>query len=75
MRVNWTDEIPPWLPPIRPPHHGRVLIVIGLVLLSAFLVLAIVLGALGGRHTFLTLLPGWAGVAFLIAGLLRRSKD
>jgi hypothetical protein len=74
VRVNWTDEIPPWLPPLRPPHRGRPLIVIGLVILSAFMVFNIFMGAIGGTHTIFTLLFGVTGLAFLIGGLLRRNQ-
>lgn len=72
MRVNWTDEIPPWLPPLRPPHRGRALIIIGLVILCGFFGYVIFMGAVGGTHTIFTLLFGATGLAFLIGGLLRR---
>ncbi|MCA4133116.1 hypothetical protein [Arthrobacter sp. M4] len=76
--MNWTDEIPPWLPPIGgkgPRHHrGRALIIIGLTILSGFMVFAIVLSAVGGRHTIYGLLVGAIGLILLITGLLRRNR-
>ena len=30
--MSWTDRPPGWLPPLPPPHRGRALIVLGLIL-------------------------------------------
>lgn len=57
-----------------PPHKGRVLIVMGLAILVGFFAFAIVMGAIGGRHTLYTLLPLVIGLALLIAGLVRRNS-
>ncbi|MBT2515591.1 hypothetical protein [Arthrobacter sp. ISL-30] len=76
--MNWTDKVPPWLPPVgepmRPPRTGRVLITMGLVILIGFFAFAIVMGALGASYTLYALLPLVIGLTLLITGLLRRNN-
>ncbi len=68
------NDRPPWLPPLPPPHRGRALITVGLVLVIATFIYIFVMSYLGGTHTLYTLLPLAVGLICLIVGLTRRNE-
>lgn len=72
--MSWTDHRPPWLPPIPPPHPGRWLIVIGLLILTGAFVFILVMTVVGGTHTLWTLVTILVGLGFLLGGLLTRRR-
>lgn len=68
------NDRPSWLPPLPPPHRGRALIALGLVLVGSTFIYIFVMGYLGGTHTLYTLLPLAVGLVLLIVGLTRRNE-
>lgn len=68
------NDRPSWLPPLPPPHRGRALIAVGLVLVISTFIYIIVMGYVGGTHTLYTLLPLAVGLVCLIVGLTRRNE-
>ncbi|GAA2175205.1 hypothetical protein GCM10009784_16610 [Arthrobacter parietis] len=65
---------PSWLPPLPPPHRGRALIAVGLVLVIATFIYIFIMSYVGGTHTLYTLLPLATGLICLIVGLTRRNE-
>ena len=73
--MEWTDERPPWLPPIPPPNRGRFRIALGMVLLFAGLVTLFGIAIVGGTAPLLLWWPPVAGGLFLMmSGLLSRRR-
>ena len=68
------NDRPSWRPPLPPPHRGRALIAVGLVLVIATFIYIFVMSYLGGTHTLYTLLPLAIGLVCLIVGLTRRNE-
>lgn len=68
------NDRPSWLPPLPPPHRGRGLIAVGLVLVIATFIYILIMGFIGGTHTLYTLLPLSIGLVCLIVGLTRRNE-
>lgn len=72
--MSTANDRPSWLPPLPPPHRGRALIRVGLVLVIATFIYIFVMGYLGGTHTVLTLVPLATGLICLIVGLTRQNE-
>ncbi|WP_299166767.1 cysteine-rich outer membrane protein [uncultured Arthrobacter sp.] len=72
--MNSINDRPSWLPPLPPPHRGRALIAIGLLLVVATFIYIFVMSYVGGTHTLYTLLPLAIGLVCLIVGLTRRNE-
>ncbi|MDK1360824.1 hypothetical protein QNO00_11160 [Arthrobacter sp. zg-Y1219] len=70
--MSWTDERPPWLPPLPSPHRGRMRIVVGMVLVVACMMGILVVAFLGETLSLYTWWPLAIGLAFLMSGLLSR---
>lgn len=68
------NDRPSWLPPLPPPHRGRALIAVGLVLVVATYIYIFIMSYVGGTHTLYTLLPLAIGLVCLIVGLTRRNE-
>ncbi|TDK23503.1 hypothetical protein E2F48_16050 [Arthrobacter crusticola] len=71
--MSSTDR-PSWLPPLPPPNRGRVLIILGWLLVGGSFIYIFVMSYLGGTHTLYTLVPLALGLLCLIVGLLRRNE-
>ncbi|MBG6181349.1 hypothetical protein [Arthrobacter sp. CAN_A1] len=72
--MNWTDDPPPWLPPLPPPNRGRALINTGLILVIGSFIFIFYMSFVGGTHTLVTLIPLALGLILLIVGMVRRNE-
>ena len=72
--MSWTDERPPWLPPLPSPNRGRIRIVVGMTLVIACMLGILVVAFLGETLSMYTWWPLAAGIAFLMSGLLSRRR-
>lgn len=72
--MSWTDERPSWLPPLPPPHPGRLRIAVGMTLLIACLLGVLVVAFLGETLSLYTWWPLAIGLGLLMSGLLSRRR-
>ncbi|WP_342023452.1 hypothetical protein AAE021_16885 [Arthrobacter citreus] len=72
--MSWTDERPPWLPPLPSPNRGRVRIVVGMVLIISVMLGVLVVAFLGETLSMYSWWPLAIGLAFLMSGLLSRRR-
>ena len=72
--MSWTDERPPWLPPLQSPTRGRIRIVVGMSLVIACMLGILVVAFLGETLSMYVWWPLASGIAFLMSGLLSRRR-
>ncbi|WAP52154.1 hypothetical protein OL239_02260 [Arthrobacter sp. ATA002] len=72
--MSWTDERPPWLPPLPSANRGRVRIVVGMTLVITVMLGILVVAFLGETLSMYTWWPLAIGLAFLMSGLLSRRR-
>ena len=72
--MSWTDERPPWLPPLPSPNPGRVRIVVGMILIISVMLGVLVVAFLGETLSMYSWWPLAIGLAFLMSGLLSRRR-
>lgn len=72
--MSWTDERPPWLPPLPSPNRGRIRIVLGIIMVVACMLGILVVAFLGETLSMYTWWPLAAGLALLMSGLLSRRR-
>lgn len=72
--MSWTDERPPWLPPLPSPHRGRARIVVGMVVVTACMLDVLVVAYQGET---LSMYAWWLlalGLVIVMSGLLSRRR-
>ncbi|WP_312178449.1 hypothetical protein [Arthrobacter sp.] len=72
--MEWIDERPAWLPPIPPPHRGRIRIILGMLLVIGVLATVLVTAFFGGIISMYLWWPLAGGLLLLVSGLLSRRR-
>ena len=72
--MSWTDERPPWLPPLPSPNRGRIRIVVGMIMVISVMIGVLVVAFLGETLSMYSWWPLAIGLGFLMSGLLSRRR-